>query len=150
MRRQYYLSIRVGLGLCSHGHRNHPGCCQKPCSSPNPWHAVGWMLKTQCTPLGWGPRSQPSLAMQLSAAWGILSKLASNVSRSVQTPSSTTQPWTASASQRRMGMFENTSLLPSLRRSCAHTHAHPGISGVPIPRGFASGQNVHRARRASQ
>lgn len=50
MRRQYCLWIKVGLGLCSHGHRNPPGSCQEPCSSPNPWHAVGWMLTTGTLP----------------------------------------------------------------------------------------------------
>lgn len=48
--RQYCLWIKVGLGLCSHGHRNPPGSCQEPCSSPNLQHAVGWMLTTQRTP----------------------------------------------------------------------------------------------------
>lgn len=148
MKRQYCLWRRVDLGLCSHGHRNYPGSCQEPCSSPSPWHAVGWMLKMWHTPCtgdipGHNPAWPCSSQQQHEGFYPSCSVPPPDQCRHPAPPHHHEQRQQVKGEQ---GHRKHKSPSQPEEKLCKPTRT-PGISGVPISLCFASGQNIHRARR---
>lgn len=147
MRRQYCMWIGVNLGLCSHGHRNTQAPARSPAAllTPSCWLDAENVAQphTGDTP-GHNP-AWPRSSQQQQQHEGFYPRWPVPLPDQCRHPAPPHQH--EQHQQGRTGSSENPSLLQSLRRSCACLQV-PGISGVPILPCSASGQNIHRARRA--